>query len=102
MRPLETYLQSLHDINSSGAGVPETSGYGPLSNLLNEVGKSLKPRIPCIMNLKNKGAGIPDGGLYTLDQFQERFEETGDAVKLEIYWESLSDFIFQFEARSTL
>src|SRR5437588_7026286 len=102
MDPLETYLESLHDIYSSGAGVPKTSGYGPLANLFNEVGKALKPRIRCIINIVNKGAGLPDGGLFTPDQFQKRFEETGDAVKLEIYWESLSNFIFQFEARSTL
>ena len=72
MNPLETYLESLHDIYSSGAGVPETSGYGPLANLFNEVGKSLKPRIRCIINIANKGAGLPDGGLFTPDQFQKR------------------------------
>ena len=72
MNPLETYLESLHDINSSGAGVPETSGYGPLANLFNEVGKSLKPRIRCIINIANKGSGLPDGGLFTPDQFQKR------------------------------
>jgi hypothetical protein len=70
--PLETYLQALHDIYISGAGVPETSGYGPLANLFNEVGKSLKPRVRCIINIANKGAGIPDGGLFTPDQFQKR------------------------------
>src|SRR5437870_8977490 len=72
MNPLETYLQSLHDIYSSGAGVPETSGYGPLANLFNELGKSLKPRVRCIINIANKGAGLPDGGLFTPDQFQKR------------------------------
>ncbi|HEV8588493.1 MAG TPA: type ISP restriction/modification enzyme [Pyrinomonadaceae bacterium] len=72
MSPLETYLQSLHDISISGAGVPETSGYGALANLFNEVGKSLKPRVRCIINIANKGAGIPDGGFFTPDQFQKR------------------------------
>ncbi len=72
MNPLETYLESLHDIYSSCAGVPETSGYGTLANLFNEVGKSLKPRIRCIINIANKGAGLPDGGLFTPDQFQKR------------------------------
>src|SRR2546430_9197484 len=72
MNSLEPYLQSLHDIYSSGAGVPETSGYGPLANLFNEVGKSLKPRIRCIINITNKGAGLPDGGPFTPDQFQKR------------------------------
>src|SRR5205814_9058282 len=72
MNPLENYLQSVHDIYSCGAGVPETSGYGPLANLLNEVGKSLKPRVRCIINIANRGAGLPDGGLFTPDQFQKR------------------------------
>jgi hypothetical protein len=72
MNPLETYLQSLYDIYSSGAGVPETSGYGALANLFNEVGKSLKPRVRCLINIANKGAGLPDGGLFTPDQFQKR------------------------------
>jgi hypothetical protein len=72
MNPLATYFQDLHDIYVSGAGVPETSGYGPLANLFNEVGKSLKPRVRCIINIANKGAGIPDGGFFTPDQFQKR------------------------------
>jgi hypothetical protein len=72
MNPLETYLQDLHDIYVSAAGVPETSGYGPLANLFNEVGKSLTPRVRCIINIANKGAGIPDGGFFTPDQFQKR------------------------------
>ena len=72
MNPFEAYLQDLHDIYVSGAGVPETSGYGPLANLFNEVGKSLKPPVRCIINIANKGAGIPDGGFFTPDQFQKR------------------------------
>src|SRR6267143_2154124 len=42
-----------------------------LAALLNEVGKSLKPRVRCIINPRNRGAGIPDGGLFTPDQFQK-------------------------------
>jgi hypothetical protein len=72
MNPLETYLQSLFVIHSSGSAVKETSYYGTLENLLNEVGKTLKPRVRCIINLQNQGAGLPDGGLNTADQFQKR------------------------------
>ena len=71
MNHLENYLRELRDIRSSGAGVKETSYYGALANLLNEVGKTLKPKIRCIINLRNQGAGIPDGGLFTADQFQK-------------------------------
>jgi hypothetical protein len=68
MSLLETYLRELRDIRASGAGVAETSYYTPLANLLNEVGKSLKPRVRCILQLANRGAGQPDGGLFTQEQ----------------------------------
>lgn len=68
MRPLETYLRDLRDIRSSGAAVKETSYYPPLANLFNEIGKTLKPKVRCIINLANRGAGLPDGGFFTPDQ----------------------------------
>jgi hypothetical protein len=74
MTPLENYLRELRDIRSSGAAVKETSYYPALSNLFNEVGKRLKPRVRCIINLANRGAGIPDGGLFTAEQFQKPSE----------------------------
>ncbi len=70
MHPLETYLAHVRVIRSSGQAVDETSYYPALSNLLNTVGESLKPRVHCIINLKNRGAGLPDGGLFTHDQIQ--------------------------------
>lgn len=70
MHPLEKYILDLRDIRSTGEAVPETSYYGVLASLLNEVGKSLKTRVRCIINPRNRGAGIPDGGLFTPDQFQ--------------------------------
>jgi hypothetical protein len=69
---LEEYLSELKAIRSTGAGVPETSYYPALSNLFNAVGKTLKPKVRCVMNLKNMGAGLPDGGLFTADQFQRQ------------------------------
>jgi len=74
MHPLETYLRELNDIHSTGAGVAETSYYIPLANLLNTVGQTLKPRVRCVINLRNLGAGIPDGGLFTPDQLQKGAE----------------------------
>src|SRR5664279_438836 len=71
MNPLETYLQDLRDIRSTGAAVTETSYYGCLERLLNEVGKTLKPKVRCVINLANRGAGIPDGGLFTPDQIKK-------------------------------
>ncbi|MEW6658012.1 MAG: type ISP restriction/modification enzyme [Thermodesulfobacteriota bacterium] len=74
MNPLETYLREIHEIRSSGEATAETSYYGPLRNLLNDIGKSLKPKVRCIINIKNRGAGLPDGGLFTPDQFQKPTE----------------------------
>jgi hypothetical protein len=71
---LETYLKDLVEIRASGQDTPETSYYGPLGNLLNDIGKTLKPRVRCIINLRNRGAGLPDGGLFTADQFQKPTE----------------------------
>jgi hypothetical protein len=75
MDPVETYIRDLLDIHRSGQAVKETSYYGALANLLNAIGKTLKPRVQCIINLKNRGAGIPDGGLFTPDQLQRVSEE---------------------------
>ncbi|HOT24775.1 MAG TPA: N-6 DNA methylase, partial [Thermoleophilia bacterium] len=69
MHPVEAYLAELRDIRASGAAVPETSGYGALANLVNEVGGKLRPKVRCLINLQNSGAGIPDGGLFTASQF---------------------------------
>ena len=71
MHPLETYLAEMHEIKSTGGGVAEESYYGCLEKLLNEIGKKLKPKVRCVIQLKNKGAGEPDGGLYTANQFQD-------------------------------
>ncbi len=68
MHPLGTYLTELHNIHSSGASTPETAYYAALANLLNEIGKTIKPRVRCIMGLKDQGAEMPDGGLFTADQ----------------------------------
>ena len=71
MNPLESYLRELRDIRSTGAAVAETSFYPVLSNLLNEIGRDLKPKVRCVINIANRGAGLPDGGLFTPDQFQK-------------------------------
>jgi hypothetical protein len=76
MNPLETYLKDLRDIRATGAAVAETSFYTPLANLLNELGKTLKPKVRAVINIANRGAGLPDGGLFTADQFRR----TSDAA----------------------
>jgi hypothetical protein len=67
---LETYLAKLRDIHRTGAGTPETSYYPALEGLFAEIGRTLKPRVTCVMGLKQQGAGLPDGGLFTADQLR--------------------------------
>jgi hypothetical protein len=50
VNPLATYLRELRDMRASGANVPETSFYGPLANLPNDIGRALKPPVRCIIN----------------------------------------------------
>jgi len=73
---VEEYFRDLRDIHQSGGGVKEESYYGSLANLLNSIGKSLKPQVKCIIQLINRGAGHPDGGLFTKEQWDHGNEQT--------------------------
>jgi hypothetical protein len=79
MNPVETYLEQLREIRCAHAGVKETAYYSALANLLDEVGKTLKPRVRCILQLQNRGAGNPDGGLFTADQLPKGSAEPAGA-----------------------
>src|SRR5438105_6062442 len=72
---VETYLREQREIRYSGEAVGEISGYGTLANLFNAIGKNLKPKVRCIIQLKNRGAGMPDGGFFTPDQLINRNED---------------------------
>lgn len=73
MSAFETYIRDLQEIRATGAAVKETSYYGALEKLLNELGKTLKPKVRCVMQLKNIGGeGMPDGGLFTASQYQRK------------------------------
>lgn len=73
--PLEKYLHDLQEIRSSGASVKETSYYPALRNVLCEIGHKLKPKVICVMNLADQGAGLPDGGLFSEEQFDKKAKE---------------------------
>jgi hypothetical protein len=79
---LEKYLTDVKAIRDSGGGVKETSYYPALSNLFNAAGNALKPKVRCVMNLRNLGDGMPDGGLFTADQFQRQSEGAPKAGQL--------------------
>lgn len=66
--PLTAYLTEMSRVRSSGVAARERSYYGPLQNLLNELGRQLKPKVFCLSELKDTGAGHPDFGLFTQSQ----------------------------------
>ena len=57
-------------MRASGGATGERSSYGPLANLLNAVGDALKPKVFCVGELADQGAGHPDFGLYSAKQIQ--------------------------------
>ena len=80
-RHLEEFLNAVRGVHSTGGGTKETSFYTALNNLLDGVGNGLKPKVRCVMQLKNLGAGNPDGGLFTPDQFDRKTDKTKDLGK---------------------
>ncbi len=68
---VETYLADLRRVSASGGATGERSSYGPLANLLNAVGATLKPKVFCVGELADQGAGHPDFGLYAAKQIQK-------------------------------
>ena len=67
----EAYFTDLRLVRSSGGATDERSLYVPLANLLNAVGGALRPKVFCVQDLANQGAGHPDFGLYTTRQVQK-------------------------------
>ena len=53
-----------------GGGTDELSYYPALTNLLNAVGGTLRPKVFCVSQLAQQGAGHPDFGLYAARQVQ--------------------------------
>lgn len=62
---VESYFVDLRLIRASGGATGERSYYTPLSNLLNYIGSTLKPKVFCVGELADQGAGHPDLGLYS-------------------------------------
>ncbi len=54
---IERYLADLGEIRGTRANVPETSFYPALERLLSDIGKTLSPKVGCVINLANRGAG---------------------------------------------
>ena len=67
---VEAYLAALKRIAASGAATGERSRHTPLSNLLDAIGATLKPKVFCVGELANVGAGHPDFGLFAARQLK--------------------------------
>lgn len=78
-KAVEQYFSDLSAIRSTGANVPETSFYTPMENLLNAIGAGLKPKVRAVSQLADIGAGRPDFGFFTADQFQKQKDD--DALR---------------------
>ena len=67
----EGYFADLRRVRASGGATKERSLYGPLDDLLTAVGASLRPKVFCVQELADQGAGHPDFGLYAARQVQK-------------------------------
>ncbi len=76
---VETYFTDLWRMRASGGATGERSSYGPLANLLNAVGATLKPKVFCVGELADQGAGHPDFGFYAAKQLQKGQPRQGQA-----------------------
>ena len=69
---IERYLTDMGEVRGTRSNVPETSFYPALERLFTDIGKTVSPKVRCVINLANRGAGLPDGGLFSADQFRNK------------------------------
>ena len=67
---VQEYLDDLRRVRASGGATGERSYYPPLASLLNAAGAALRPKVFCVGELAQQGAGHPDFGLYAARQVQ--------------------------------
>jgi hypothetical protein len=86
---LSDYLAEIARIRATRAGTGEISYYGALTGALNAAGERLKPRVFCVPNLRNRGAGFPDMGLFVaargvpLDEWPEAHAPERGVVEVD-------------------
>ena len=68
---VEAWFADLARVQASGGATGERSVYAPLAKLLDAVGAALKPKVFCVQELADQGAGHPDFGLYAARQMQK-------------------------------
>ena len=73
----EAYFADLRRVRASGGATGERSYYPALAGLLDAVGHTLKPKVFCVPEGADQGAGHPDYALYTAAQVQKRKPRKG-------------------------
>ena len=68
---VEAYFADLRRVRASGGATGERSYYPALEGLFRAVGATLKPKVFCVHELADQGAGHPDFALYTARQVQK-------------------------------
>ena len=68
---VEAYFADLRRVHASGGATGERSYYPALANLIGTVGRTLKPKVFCVLEGADQGAGHPDYALYTAKQVQK-------------------------------
>ena len=68
---VEAYFADLRRVRASGGATGERSYYPALANLFGAVGGTLKPKVFCVREGADQGAGHPDYALYTAKQVQK-------------------------------
>ena len=84
---VEAYFSDLALLRASGGATGERSSYLPLANLLRAVGESLRPKVHCILEPADQGAGHPDFALYAAHQVQKgkpRKDQTPERGVVEV------------------
>jgi hypothetical protein len=69
------YLAEIRAIRNTGSATAETSFYPPVTSLFNASGQSLKPAVLFSTQLRNQGAGMPDGGFFPQTRTSRRNAE---------------------------
>ncbi len=84
---VEHYLADLQRIRASGSATGERSSYGPLANPLNAIGRALKPKVFCIGELADQGAGqTPERGVVEVKSAGDDAWLTAEGDQVSRYW----------------
>ncbi len=67
---VEAYFGELRRVRASGGATGERSYYLALAGLLRTIGATLKPKVFCVLEPADQGAGHPDCALYAARQVQ--------------------------------